>query len=112
MYHRSKRRVGRKDRGVNVAGARRRSEAAAGGSAPDTPAPARKDGKRPTMRDVARASGVSLMTVSRVINNEPTVQPEYVDRVLAAAVRLGFRRNNLARDLRYGRDTATIGLVI
>lgn len=78
----------------------------------ESTAPARKDGKRPTIRDVAQAAGVSVMTVSRVINNEPTVAPDYVDKVLKAAVRLGFRRNNLARDLRSGRETATIGLVM
>ena len=32
--------------------------------------------KRPTMRDVATAAGVSLMTVSRVVNGEPGVLPE------------------------------------
>lgn len=89
----------------------RRDPAGGGAGIPDVTPMARKDGRRPTMRDVAQAAGVSVMTVSRVINNEPTVHPDYIDRVLKAAVQLGFRRNNLARDLRAGRETATIGLV-
>jgi LacI family transcriptional regulator len=64
------------------------------------------------MVDVARRAGVSLKTVSRVINNAPHVQPDMVDRVLTAATELGFRRNQLASSLRSGQPTATIGLLI
>lgn len=70
------------------------------------------DTHRPTMYDVALLAGVSVKTVSRVVNNEPTVRQEYADRVLAAVVELGFRRNEVARSLRSGRSTATVGLVI
>ena len=52
------------------------------------------------MVDVARHAGVSLKTVSRVINNAPHVQPTLVARVLASAAELGFRRNLLASTLR------------
>src|SRR6478735_2482150 len=68
--------------------------------------------RRPTMVDVARHAGVSLKTVSRVINNAPHVQPTLVARVLASAAELGFRRNLLASTLRSGQPTATIGLLI
>lgn len=68
--------------------------------------------RRPTMVDVARRAGVSVKTVSRVVNNAPHVQQELVDRVLAAVSELGFRRNGLAGTLRSGRTTATVGLVI
>ncbi|GIG65373.1 LacI family transcriptional regulator [Phytomonospora endophytica] len=68
--------------------------------------------KRPTMVDVARHAGVSLKTVSRVVNAEPTVNAELVDRVLASVAALGFQRNQLASTLRAGRRTATVGLVI
>src|SRR5439155_915536 len=61
---------------------------------------------------VARAAGVSLKTVSRVVNDVPTVHPDLTERVLAAATQLGFRRNHIARTLRAGRSTATIGLLI
>lgn len=64
------------------------------------------------MVDVARHAGVSLKTVSRVINNAPHVQQQLVDRVLAAVEELGFRRNQLASALRSGQQTATVGLLI
>ncbi|WP_239089536.1 LacI family DNA-binding transcriptional regulator [Sphaerimonospora thailandensis] len=66
---------------------------------------------RPTMNDVAAAAGVALKTVSRVVNNEPGVNPATAERVRAAIDRLGYRRNDSARTLRRGR-TASIGLVI
>jgi LacI family transcriptional regulator len=64
------------------------------------------------MVDVARHAGVSLKTVSRVVNNEPIVAQVLVDRVLAAVAELGFRRNDIARNLRSSRVNATIGLLI
>ncbi|WP_051367489.1 LacI family DNA-binding transcriptional regulator [Hamadaea tsunoensis] len=64
------------------------------------------------MVDVARRAGVSLKTVSRVVNGSPQVQPEMADRVRAAIAELGFRRNHLASALRSGQQTATIGLLI
>jgi LacI family transcriptional regulator len=67
---------------------------------------------RPTMSDVARAAGVSLKTVSRVVNREPGVRPETSERVRCAIETLGFRRNEAARALRQGRVSRTLGLVI
>jgi LacI family transcriptional regulator len=64
------------------------------------------------MRDVAERAGVSLKTVSRVINDEPGVAEHTAVRVGAAIAELGFQRNDLARSLRQGRSSATIGLVI
>ena len=64
------------------------------------------------MVDVARHAGVSLKTVSRVINDAPHVQQALVDKVLALAAELGFRPNRLASTLRSGQPTATIGLLI
>ena len=54
----------------------------------------------PTMNDVARASGVSLKSVSRVINDEVGASPETREKVLAAAAKLGYRRNDAAHALR------------
>ncbi|WP_235834139.1 LacI family DNA-binding transcriptional regulator [Actinomadura logoneensis] len=68
--------------------------------------------RRPTISDVAAAAGVSVKTVSRVINNAPSVRPEVTERVLAAISGLGFRRNHIASSLRSGARTATIGLLI
>lgn len=64
------------------------------------------------MRDVARHAGVSLKTVSRVINGEPGVASTTATRVTGSIEALGFRRNDLARSLRQGRSSATLGLVI
>ncbi len=63
------------------------------------------------MHDVARVAGVSLKTVSRVVNNEPRVNSQTVARVNAAIDTLGFQRNEFARQLR-SKLTATIGLII
>ncbi|WP_442934922.1 LacI family DNA-binding transcriptional regulator [Micromonospora sp. CPCC 205558] len=67
--------------------------------------------RRPTMVDVARRADVSLKTVSRVVNDEPVGQ-ELVGRVLAAIAELGFRRNDIARNLRSRQLNATVGLLI
>lgn len=64
------------------------------------------------MADVARVAGVSLKTVSRVVNNVPTVDPQLVEQVNAAVAELGFRRNDMARNLRAGGSSATVGLLI
>jgi LacI family transcriptional regulator len=67
---------------------------------------------RPTLRDVAALSGVSLKTASRVLNGEPHVSPVTADKVRSAAQRLGFRRNAIARDLRAGARSSLVGLII
>ena len=64
------------------------------------------------MRDVARSAGVSLKTVSRVINGEAAVAPATAARVADAIAELGFERNDLARSLRPGQSSGTLGLVI
>jgi LacI family transcriptional regulator len=68
---------------------------------------------RPTMRDVAAAAEVSLMTVSRVVNGEPGVLPETAARVERAIRSLGYQRNDMARQLRSkGQLTHTIGVLV
>ena len=64
------------------------------------------------MRDVASQAGVSLKTVSRVINAEAGVSPSTAAKVTEAIEALGFERNDLARSLRQGRTSSTLGLVI
>ena len=68
---------------------------------------------RATMRDVAALAGVSLKTVSRVLNGEAGVAPATAQRVRQAAEELSFQLNFGARSLRRsdGR-TATIGLIL
>jgi DNA-binding LacI/PurR family transcriptional regulator len=66
------------------------------------------------MRDVARATGVSQSTVSRVLSGAATVVPIAADtreRVLAAARNLGYRPNPLARGLR-GARTMLLGVIV
>ena len=67
---------------------------------------------RPRMRDVASAAGVSLKTVSRVVNHEAGVHESTAARVREAIDRMGFQRNEIARSLRPGQKSSTIGLVI
>jgi LacI family transcriptional regulator len=69
--------------------------------------------RAPTMRDVAALAGVSLKTVSRVVNQEPGVSPELASRVLDAVALLGYRHNLTASSLRRAdQKTATIGLLL
>ncbi|MBO3094992.1 LacI family DNA-binding transcriptional regulator [Cellulomonas dongxiuzhuiae] len=65
----------------------------------------------PTLKDVARASGVSVMTVSNVVNGRPRVSEATRRRVLEAVDELGYQVNLTARSLRAGRS-GTIALSI
>lgn len=67
--------------------------------------------KRPTMKDVARLAGVSVQTVSVVVNDKAIASPETRDRILAAIDELGYRPLALARSLRTG-SSRTIALVV
>jgi len=66
---------------------------------------------RPTMKDVARSAGVSLKTVSRVVNGEPSVADATAERVHSAMATMSFRRNDIASSLRHKLTTSSIGLV-
>jgi LacI family transcriptional regulator len=64
-----------------------------------------------SVREVAASAGVSVGTVSNVMNRPDKVAPQTVERVLAAIEALGFVRNDAARQLRAGRSRS-IGLVV
>ncbi len=64
-----------------------------------------------SVKDVAAAAGVSVGTVSNVLNRPQRVAPETVVRVQAAISKLGFKRNDAARQLRAGRSRS-IGMVV
>jgi DNA-binding LacI/PurR family transcriptional regulator len=66
--------------------------------------------KRPTIKEVAKATGVSTQTVSRVINERPDVAPETRERVLRAISELGYQPSALARSLIQQRSY-TLGVV-
>ncbi len=64
-----------------------------------------------SIRDVAREAGVSVGTVSNVLNRPEIVAAGTVARVTQAIEQLGFVRNDAARQLRAGRSTS-FGLVV
>ena len=71
-------------------------------SADGRPGPDQGPRRAASIRDVARASGVSYQTVSRVINGHPSVREETRKRVEEAVAALGFRRNATAFALASG----------
>jgi LacI family transcriptional regulator len=74
------------------------------------------DGRSPrprgtaTIRDLARAAGVSIGTASKAVNGGGRLRQETRDRVLAAAQAVGYRPNDLAHSLRRARSR-TIGII-
>ncbi|MCF6138300.1 catabolite control protein A [Pseudalkalibacillus berkeleyi] len=64
-----------------------------------------------TIYDVAREAGVSMATVSRVVNGNPNVKPATRKKVLDAIERLGYRPNAVARGLA-SKKTTTVGVII
>lgn len=68
-------------------------------------------GRRVTIKDLAKEADVSIATVSYVLNDRGSVGDEVKKRVFEAASRLGYRQNRAARAMKTGR-TEIIGLVI
>jgi len=64
-----------------------------------------------TIVDVAKAAGVSYVTVSRVANDQPYVKSETRNRVVKAMARLGYVANRQARSLR-GGSSNVVGLLV
>lgn len=64
-----------------------------------------------TIKDIAKACGVGVSTVSRVLNNRPDVSDDVRRRVLAFVDKCGYIPNNSARDLVRSRSDA-IGVVV
>lgn len=68
--------------------------------------------KRPTRREVAKLAGVSVATVSYVVNNGPRpVSEETRERVLTAIEELGYKPSAIARSLKTG-NTQTVGVIV
>ncbi len=65
----------------------------------------------PSIRDVAAAAGVSYQTVSRVLNDHPSIRPETRARIVDAMNGLGYRPSRAARTLATARHR-TIGLLV
>lgn len=64
-----------------------------------------------TIKDIAKIAGVSVMTVSRVINNERYVKKETKDKVLKIISKYGYEPNFFAKSLK-SKKSKTIGLII
>ncbi|MBS0367190.1 MAG: LacI family DNA-binding transcriptional regulator [Proteobacteria bacterium] len=76
-----------------------------------TPAAAAQAKAAVTVKDVAAAAGVSVATVSNVLNRRPNVGHAIRAKVLRISSRLGYRPNRAAQAMRTGR-TRAIGLVL
>ncbi|MBV9384689.1 MAG: LacI family DNA-binding transcriptional regulator [Streptosporangiaceae bacterium] len=68
-------------------------------------------GSAPTIYDVARVAGVSIASVSRVLNGRRNPRPETRDRVLRAVSELGFAPDGAARALS-ARLKETVGVIV
>ena len=66
---------------------------------------------QPTIKDVAKLAGVSISTVSRVMNNSKPVSPEARKKVLDAINKLDFKPNELARSL-VMKKSNLIGVIV
>lgn len=64
-----------------------------------------------TIKDVAKDAGVSIATVSRVLNSNYYVSPDLVDKVMQSVKRLNYYPNSIARSLK-NAATLTIGLIV
>lgn len=66
---------------------------------------------RTTLKDIAHAVGVSIITVSKVMRGHPDIGPETTQKILTKAKELNFRPNLAARSLVTGRSNL-VGLVV
>ena len=64
-----------------------------------------------TLKEIAEALGISAMTVSRALNNQPNVDETTRERVMAKAQEMGYTPNHVAKSL-VSSKTYTIGVVI
>lgn len=69
------------------------------------------DTRPTTLHDVARRAGVSIATVSKLLNQQQRFTPEVEARVLEAVQALSYRQNHAARSMVTGR-TSTLGLAV
>ena len=64
-----------------------------------------------TLKDVAREAGLTVGTVSRILNNRGYISSNAREKVDEAMEKLNYRPNEVARSL-HGKSTNTIGLIV
>lgn len=67
--------------------------------------------KRITIKDIARTLSLSVSTVSRALTGDKNIRTETRDAVIAAAKRLGYRPNPVAKNLKAGHSN-TVGVLV
>ncbi len=67
--------------------------------------------RKPTLKDVAALSGVSIISASRVMRDAPNISKELREKVERAALSLGYQRNRIAGSLR-GQATDLIAVIV
>ncbi len=102
-FQRERRRTGHQESGINF-------PACYDSAMAKTPPARVKSAPKPTINDIARLSGVSKKTVSRVINNSPLLNDETRERVAQVIRETGYVPNPQARALALGRNFL-IGLI-
>ncbi len=92
--------------------AAKKAPAAPAAPAAETPVEAPRRTSPATIRDVAKAAGVSPMTISNFLNERTgTMRPETRGRIAAEIERLGYRPHSMARGLRLAKQLS-IGMII
>ena len=64
-----------------------------------------------TIKDIAHELFVSVSTVSRALNNDPSIRKETREKIQATAKSMGYVPNPVATNLKFGR-TKTIGVIV
>ncbi len=67
--------------------------------------------KHVTIKDIAKYLALSVSTVSRALTDDKNIRKETKDKVLDAAIKLGYKPNPVATNLKYGR-TNTVGVIV
>lgn len=67
--------------------------------------------KKPSIKDIAKEAGVTISTVSHVLNDSKFVTPPTAEKVRKAVEKLGYRPNRIARSLRT-QSTEAVGVIV
>ncbi len=76
-----------------------------------SPTPVPQSYKKPSIKDIAKEAGVTISTVSHVLNESKFVTPPTAEKVRNAVEKLGYRPNKIARSLRT-QSTEAVGVIV